>query len=99
MGERELIITVTIRYHNMLRHRAGVKQETITLPASTIPAALECLADRHDPHLRAMLFARDGRLSRHLVVFHNGKLAPPGQREIVLADGDELMLFPAISGG
>jgi molybdopterin converting factor small subunit len=46
-----------------------------------------------------MLFGPEGQVSTHLVVFHNQQLAPRGEGNLPLADGDELMLFPAISGG
>ncbi len=99
MAEVQLI-TIGVRYHNMLRHRAGVAWETIELPADIeLQRALEHLAARHGPALGEMLFAPDGGISSHLVVFVNQELVPPAQRTITLSDGDELMLFPAISGG
>jgi molybdopterin converting factor small subunit len=94
------MINVSIRYHNILRRRTGVERETIQLPAETsLYGALEKVADRYGPHLREMLFAPDGTVASHLVVFHNGQLARQDARAVQLADGDELMLFPAISGG
>ena len=99
-SEVEGMIAISVRYHNILRRRAGVEQETIALPEGTsLRAALECLAGRHGPHLREMLFTPDGEVVSHLVVFRNRKLVPQGQRQLPLADGDELLLFPAISGG
>ena len=35
----------------------------------------------------------------HLVIFRNRKLVPQDQYHLVLGDGDELLLFPAIAGG
>ena len=100
MAEREQsLITVGVRYHNMLRHRAGVEHETIALAEGTLRAALEHLADRHGPRLREMLFAPDGGVASHIVIFRNRKLVPQGQHHLSLANGDELMLFPAIAGG
>ena len=101
-GEKRVegMITVSVRYYNMLRHRTGVERETIALPSGTVlRAALECLADRHGPHLREMLFAPEGSVVSHLVIFRNRKLVLQDQHHLSLADGDELMLFPAISGG
>ena len=46
-----------------------------------------------------MLFSADGAISPHLVIFCNQRLVDRGQFNHALAEGDELMLFPAISGG
>lgn len=96
-----MAIRVTVRCHNMLRHHTGVEQEVLALPEGTLlRAALEEMAARHGPGLRQMLFAGEGAISPHLVVFANQRLLPRDGREaVVLADGDELLLFPAISGG
>jgi molybdopterin converting factor small subunit len=94
------MISVHISYHNMLRRQTGVERETIQLPAeASLCGALERVADRYGTHLREMLFAPDGTVASHLVVFHNGQLARQDARTVQLVDGDELMLFPAISGG
>jgi molybdopterin converting factor small subunit len=96
----EGMIAVSVRYHNMLRRRTGIEQETITLGKGTsIRAALEHLANRHGPHLREMLFAQAGSVAPHLVIFRNQRLMSQDQYQLSLADGDELMLFPAIAGG
>jgi molybdopterin converting factor small subunit len=93
-------ISVRVRYHNMLRHHARVGQETLALPEGTpLHAALDDLAARHGPSLRRMLFAADGAISSHLVIFVNGQLLSRERPDVTLADGDELLLFPAISGG
>jgi molybdopterin converting factor small subunit len=94
------MMEIHIHYHNMLRRRAGVERETIQLPEETsLYGALDHVAGRYGAHLREMLFAPDGTVANHLVVFHNGQLARQDARTVPLADGDELMLFPVISGG
>lgn len=93
-------MNIHIHYHNMLRRRTGVERESFQMPdASSLYDALEKVAARYGPHLHEMLFAPDGTVANHLVVFHNGQLARQAARTVPLADGDELMLFPAISGG
>jgi molybdopterin converting factor small subunit len=93
-------IAVSVRYHNMLRRRVGIEQETITVADGTLlHNVLEILADRHGPRLREMLFSPEGSIVSHLVIFRNRKLVPQDQYQLVLGDGDELMLFPAIAGG
>lgn len=93
------MISVSVRYHNMLRQITGLPEETVRLSAPTLSALLEHLAEVHGPSLRTMVFGSDGQVSTHLVVFRNQQLAPRGQGDLALADGDVLMLFPAISGG
>lgn len=92
-------VIVSVRYHNVLRQISGRERETVTLATPTLHALLEKLAEAHGPALRTLLFGADGQVSAHLVVFRNQKLVPRTQPQLVLADGDELMLFPAVSGG
>ncbi len=95
-----MAIGVKVRLHNMLRHHAGVEQEALVLAEGTLlHVALEDLARRHGPGLAGMLFASPGVISPHLVIFRNQQLLPRDQVDVPLADGDELLLFPAISGG
>jgi molybdopterin converting factor small subunit len=93
------LITVSVRYHNVLRQIAGRERETVTLATGTLHALLEQLAEAHGPALQTLLFGADGQVSAHLVVFRNQQLVPRAQSQLVLADGDDLMLFPAVSGG
>jgi len=94
------MITVWLNYHNILRRASGVEQETVGLPDGTsLYAALESAAERHGSPLRELLFGADGAIAPHLVVFRNGHLASGDAHTLLLADGDALMLFPAISGG
>jgi molybdopterin converting factor small subunit len=96
----EGMISVGVRYHNMLRRGAGIEQETVLLPEGTsLHRALEVLAARHGKRLQDMLFSADGSVVSHLVIFRNRKLVPQDRHSLLLADGDELMLFPAIAGG
>lgn len=91
---------VQIRYHNMLRRRTGIASEALDLPErSSLLHALETIGQRYEPALRQMLFNPDGTVASHLVIFRNGRLARDDPRTIALADGDELLLFPSISGG
>lgn len=94
-----MMISVNVRYHNLLRQITGLQQETVSLSEPTLAALLEHLAEVHGPSLRTIFFGPEGQVSTHLVVFQNQQLAPRGQGDLPLADGDELLLFPAISGG
>jgi molybdopterin converting factor small subunit len=95
-----VMISVTVRYYNILRQRAGLDCERLELPkGSEVGAAVRGLASHHGPALAEMLLSPDGEISPHLVVFLNQQLVFPGRHAPSLADGDELKLFPAISGG
>ena len=93
-------IQITVQFHNILRARAGIASETLDLPAGiTLRELLQQVTETHGPVLREVLFTAEGAVSSHLVVFRNRQLLPATDRDALLADGDELMLFPAIAGG
>ena len=94
------MIGVTVRYHTPLRQARGLAEETVSLPpGTTLAEAVRLLAQAGPPALRGMLLGPEGDLSPHLVLFHNGSLALGPGRRAALADGDEIKLFLAISGG
>jgi molybdopterin converting factor small subunit len=93
-------LTVTVRYYNMLRLHTGLASEGLELPEGTeVAEAIRILADRHGTGFVEMLLSPSGELASHLVIFVNEKLVHPGGPAPVLGDGDEVKLFPAISGG
>jgi MoaD family protein len=92
-------IGVTIQYHNILRRGAGLDEEHVRLPAgSSVADVLSQLANARTA-LRSLLFTEGGDVASHLVVFRNQKLVTHDALETRLVDGDEIKLFPAISGG
>jgi len=94
------VISARVGYHSALRHATNVARETIEFPEGTsLDAALAHLIKRHGQGLGEMVLTPEGAISPGLVVFRNGQLVPQGGRDLTLADGDELQLFPRISGG
>jgi len=92
--------SLTVRYHNILRSAAGLAEETLPVPEeATLYALLEALSVRHEPSLGNLLLEADGSVVSHLVVFVNRKLITGDPRDIEVAEEDEVMLFPAVSGG
>jgi molybdopterin converting factor small subunit len=93
-------ISVGVRYHNILERHAGVREETLTLPAGArLLDALEQIATSHGPPLRSLLFSPSGTVAAHLIVFCSNQLVGGDRAARPLSDGDQLMLFPATSGG
>ena len=94
------MISIEVQYHNMLRRHAGVHSDTLALPdGARLGQALEQIGARHGAPLRDMLFSPEGEIVSHLVIFCQGKLVHRDRAGFQLSDGDQLMLFPAISGG
>lgn len=92
-------IAVNVEYHNILRRGAGLNQEQVRLPAgSSVADVLEQLTATRTT-LRSLLFTAEGDVASHVVVFRNRKLVMHDQFDLQLVDGDELKLFPAVSGG
>ena len=82
---------ITVRYFALLRERLGVESEVLTWEsaAPTVGALREHLADRAPAHA-AVLTARP------LLVAVNREYAAP---QTLLKDGDEVALFPPVTGG
>jgi molybdopterin converting factor small subunit len=94
------MITVTVCYYNMLRLHAGLESERVELPeGAEVAEAIRLLAERHGAAFAGMLLSAEGKPASHLVIFVNQKLVAAGGPAPPLADGDEVKLFPAISGG
>ena len=94
------MITVQVRYNNILRSAAGVTEEMVQVPSdASLLDLLGQLSDSHESRLKTLLFEADGSVVSHLVVFRNQKLVTQDRYKLQLSDGDELMLFPAVSGG
>jgi molybdopterin synthase catalytic subunit len=81
-------MTVTVLYFAILRERARLERETLTLaPGADVAAARAAIARLH-PELAALLPKVQTAVNRAMVVDSR-----------VLADGDELALIPPVAGG
>jgi len=84
-----------------LAETAGKKEIPVDVePGATFGDAFEALLEAH-PELREEVLDEDGELRDHIRVLHNGDnpFVTADGHDTVLEDGDELALFPPVSGG
>ena len=78
---------------------AGEDTVEIDATGDTVDDALAALLERH-PALEGRILDEDGELLDHINVLCNGESVRSGDGlETELEDGDELALFPPVSGG
>jgi molybdopterin converting factor small subunit len=91
------VIQVSIRYYNIVADLLGKQTERRALPPGTTAQGLiEALARESQPFGRFAL-TEAGQPRGHLRLFRNAQAVPDLAE--VLADGDEIRVFPTISGG
>jgi molybdopterin converting factor small subunit len=90
-------ILVSIRYHNIVADFLGRREESRRLPAgTTLRGLVESLA-RESESFRSLAVGVDGQVSGHVRLFRNGQAVL--DLDAMLVEGDEIRVFPAISGG
>jgi MoaD family protein len=92
-------IVVRVRYFNVLADYAGTKRAEVAVPiGATLRALLNHLIEVNpEPFRRAL--SRGEVFTSYLRVFRNERVVAPKDFDTPLADGDEVMLFPAVAGG
>jgi molybdopterin converting factor small subunit len=92
-------ISIRIRYLNVLRSAAGVKEETLPMePGSLVSDLLRRLADIHGPKLGKKIYRDDGRINPFLRITRNERHLLSGHEE-PLEDGSRYDIFIATFGG
>lgn len=82
------MIEVTVRYSSLLLQLRGVRQERLTVPDGTTAADLiTILSEKYDKLAPILGVA--------LLSINRGVTSPEDE----IQDGDEIRIFPAISGG
>lgn len=89
--------SVTVRLPGVLDGISGGRR-TVSVQGETPAAALQDLCAQV-PALRPRLFDDAGRWRRHILCVLASEPIDPHDEAIVLADGDELTVMPAVSGG
>ncbi len=87
----------TVRLPAVLRPLTG-NAAVIDVSASTFGGLREAIRGRY-PDLAARLYDGDGRLREFVSVFVEGEDARDLADDAPLAEGSEIVLLPAISGG
>ncbi|MEE6209113.1 ubiquitin-like small modifier protein 1 [Salarchaeum sp. III] len=75
---------------------AGDRHVTVDFDGATVGAALDALLVDH-PALEDRVLDDDGSLHDHINVLRNGQTVD--DLDAAVEDGDELALFPPVSGG
>ena len=84
-----------------LAETTGTKEVEVDVePGATFGDAVNALMDAH-PELREEVLDENGEVEDHIRVLHNGDnpFVEKDGYETELAEGDELALFPPVSGG
>lgn len=84
-----------------LAEAAGVRRTDVDVSSgATVGDAFSALLDRY-PDLEAEVLDDDGELRDHIQLLRNGRnpFVTADGLETELKDGDELALFPPVSGG
>jgi molybdopterin synthase sulfur carrier subunit len=84
-----------------LAETAGQKEVDVAVdPGATFGDAFDALLAAH-PELRDEVLNEDGEISDHIRVLRNGDnpFVEDEGHDTILEEGDELALFPPVSGG
>jgi molybdopterin converting factor small subunit len=95
-GERELI-AIPLRYFSIVADLVGKREERITVPAGLDLGGLVAMIAKRHPSFADYARGLDSEPGGPLRLILNGQLVMDWSRP--LADGDEVSLFPVISGG
>lgn len=88
----------TVRVPRLLLAQAANSREHV-VEAETVLGALDSLCERL-PALRPHLFAGRGVMRQHVNCFHNGAILRfRGTLDVPIADGDQIDVVQAVSGG
>ncbi len=92
------MISVTIRAFAKFRELFGAETELEVVPGCSVYNALAAFAAKY-PASETVLFDA-GELKPHIVLMYNReRIDFEDAKEIVLQDGDEVVIYPPVSGG
>ena len=93
------MVSVTVKYFNILSAYAGLKEDIVSLPEMcTVLELIMVLVERNPPSFRNVVLSEEG-VSSYIHVFVNDNMISGDDFGHTLVDGDRVLLFPAVSGG
>jgi len=95
--QKDGMITVHIRYYNLAADYMRIKREDRDLPRGSTCLDLVILLAGGNDSFRRLAMNDDGSLSSRLRLFRNGNIV--FNMDEILQQGDEVIIFPAVSGG
>jgi len=92
-------LIITISAFGSFKKCFGEKEQFELPEATDLKKALADMASLHPAGLE-LLFDKDGGIRRHIIIQINHKrIAASSAEEIILNDGDEIVIYPPVSGG
>ncbi|MEW6308603.1 MAG: MoaD/ThiS family protein [Bacillota bacterium] len=91
---------ITVKYYNLVRDLTGRGADEVSLEGKpTLGALLDTLTGLHGQAFAEFVLGADGGLNPHVRLFLNDETMMGKCLDRLLADGDAIALFSAISGG
>ena len=95
----EVPIMVHVHYFSILADYVLAKDADVSIKQGTSVAEfLSYLTEVNPPAFKSIM-KNGAKRSSFIRVFRNGELVAEENEQVLLIDGDEFKLFPAISGG
>ncbi|HJJ28718.1 MAG TPA: MoaD/ThiS family protein [Methanocorpusculum sp.] len=88
---------VTIRTFATLKEIFGAENIFNANEGMTVYACIEAFADA--AHHRDVLFDETGLKSHIILMYNRERIDAEDAKELVIAEGDEYVLYPPVSGG
>jgi len=92
-------LIITISAFGSFKEHFGEKKQLELPEATDLKKALSDVAAQY-PVGSELLFDKDGSIRRHVIIQVNKKrIAASTAEDVILKDGDEIIIYPPVSGG
>ncbi|MCL5773369.1 MAG: MoaD/ThiS family protein [Firmicutes bacterium] len=90
---------VSIKLYSFIKDAAGVSKESIEInEGTTLAGLLDFLVSRYGRKFKEAIL-KEGRLNPHIKIFCSEKLINKNDLSLMLEEGNEILMFPPVSGG
>ncbi len=90
-------MNIKISYYGQSRQLAGKGDEQLEVEDNvTADAVLRILSEKYGESFSTLILSEDGTLRKSILLSVNDEAV---ESDSVLSDGDEMSLYPALSGG